>query len=136
MQYICLFCESMGASGERASGPATYNCHVCGEQHGMWPKELAQKHLHLVSVLRRQGSDATDRLVIAKLQRDLNTAKEKLRNNHDRHKFDLDQKDHLIAKGLKIVDEMLPQIGKLVMDVGVINDFCFRARPVPKPESK
>lgn len=129
MQYICLFCEAKGASGERNSGPATYNCHVCGENHSMWPKELAQKHLHVVAVLRKHGNDVTDRLVIAKLQRDLNEAKAKLRGQHERHEFDLKQKDHLIAKGLQIVDEMLPQIGKLVMDVGVINDFCFRARP-------
>lgn len=128
MQYICLFCEALGASGERNTGPATYNCHVCGEQHGMWPKELAQKHLHVVSVLRGQGSDVTDRLMIAKLQRDLNSAKAKLRNQHERHEYDLKQKDALIAKGLTIIDQVLPQAGSISIDVDAVNDFCIRAR--------
>lgn len=128
MRYICLFCEAKGASAERNTGPATYNCHVCGEQHGMWPYELAQKHLHVVGVLRGQGSDVTDRLMIAKLQRDLNMAKAKLRGQHERHEFDLKQKDALIAKGLTIIDQVLPQAGSISIDVGAVNDFCIRAR--------
>lgn len=128
MQYICLFCETLGASGERNNGPATYNCHVCGEQHGMWPKELAQKHLHMVAVLRGQGNDVADRLMIAKLQRDLNSAKQKLRRTADNHAFYMEQRDATIELGLKIIDQVLPQIGNISVDVGAINEFCIRAR--------
>jgi hypothetical protein len=128
MQYICLFCETLGASGERNSGPATYNCHVCGERHGMWPKELAQKHLHTVAVLRGQGADVTDRLMIAKLQRDLNKAKEKIRTLGDGFKYVIEQQDATIELGLKIIDQVLPQAGSISIDVGAVNEFCIRAR--------
>jgi hypothetical protein len=128
MQYICLFCEALGASGERNSGPATYNCHVCGELHGMWPKELAQKHLHTVAVLRGQGADVTDRLMIAKLQRDLNKAKEKIRVISEDRKYQVEQRDATIQLGLKIIDQVLPQAGKLCIDAGAVNEFCIRAR--------
>lgn len=132
MQYICLFCEAVGASGDRNSGPATYNCHVCGENHGMWPRELAQKHLHMVSILRGQGNDVTDRLMIAKLQRDLNSAKEKLRTQGDRFKYDIELRDATIELGLKIVDQILPQAGKLCIDAEAVNQFCIRARKHPQ----
>jgi hypothetical protein len=128
MQYICLFCEAVGASGERNTGPATFNCHVCGEQHGMWPRELAQKHLHMVGILRGQGSDVTDRLMIAKLQRDLNSAKEKLRDQAQRLTFEAESLKLTVQLGLKIVDQILPQMGGISVDVGAVNDFCMRAR--------
>jgi hypothetical protein len=129
MQYICLFCEAVGASGERDNtGPATYNCHVCGEQHGMWPKELAQKHLHMVGILRGQGSDVTDRLMIARLQRDLNSAKEKLRDQAGRFQYTSESQKLTIQLGLKIIDQILPQMGGISVDVGAVNDFCMRAR--------
>ena len=128
MQYLCLFCESLGASGDRNSGPATYNCHVCGENHGMWPKELAQKHLHMVAMLRGQGNDVADRMAISRLQVDLIKAKEKLRDMSGRHKYDLEQRDTTIELGLKIVDQILPQAGSISIDVGAVNQFCIRAR--------
>lgn len=128
MQYLCLFCETIGASGDRNSGPATYNCHACGENHGMWPKELAQKHLHMVAVLRGQGNDIADRMTISRLQTDLNKAKEKLRDMDSRHKYDLQQRDVTIEQGLEIVDQILPQAGKISIDVGAVNQFCLRAR--------
>lgn len=127
MQYLCLFCESLGASGDK-HGPATYNCHVCGEQHGMWPKELAQKHLHMVAMLRGQGNDVTDRMTISRLQVDLNKAKEKLRRLGDNFKYETEKRDATIELGLKIVDQILPQMGGISVDVGAVNDFCMRAR--------
>lgn len=132
MQYICLFCEAKGASGDRNNGPATYNCHVCGEQHGMWPKELAQKHLHMVSILRGQGNDVSDRMAISRLQTDLNKAKEKLHTQGDRFKYDIELRDTTIELGLKIVDQILPQLGGISVDVGAVNDFCIRARKHPQ----
>lgn len=128
MQYLCLFCETLGASGERNSGPATYNCHVCGEQYGMWPKELAQKHLHMVAMLRGQGNDVADRMTISRLQVDLNKAKEKLRRLGDKFKYETEKRDAIIELGLKIVDQILPQMGGISVDVGAVNDFCMRAR--------
>lgn len=128
MQYICLFCEAIGASGDRNTGPATYNCHVCGEQHGMWPKELAQKHLHMVAILRGQGNDVADRMAISRLQTDLNKAKEKLRDQAGRFQYDIELRDTTIELGLKIVDQILPQMGGISVDVGAVNDFCIRAR--------
>lgn len=128
MRYLCLFCEATGASGERNSGPATYHCHVCGERDGMWPEEQAKKHLHMVSILRGQGNDVADRIVIAKLQRDLNKAKEKLRAQGGRFKYDIELRDATIELGLKIVDQVLPQAGSISIDVGAVNEFCIRAR--------
>lgn len=128
MQYLCLFCESIGASGERNSGPATYNCHVCGEQHGMWPKELAQKHLHMVAMLRGQGNDVTDRMAISRLQTDLNKAKHKLRTIGDDRAYQVEMRDATIQLGLKIVDQILPQAGSISIDAGAVNEFCMRAR--------
>lgn len=131
MQYLCLFCEALGASADRNLGPATFNCHVCGEQHGMWPKELAQKHLHAIALLRNEGSDVTDRLMVARLQRDLNSAKARLRTQADRFKYDLERRDATIELGLKIIDQVLPQAGLISIDAGAVNDFCIRARKQP-----
>lgn len=128
MQYICLFCEALGASGDK-HGPATYNCHVCGQLDGMWPKELAQKHLHVVATLQRQSPESVDKLVVAELQRDLNTAKKRLRDMQESHKYQSERRDTTIALGLKIIDQVLPQIGGISVDVGAINEFCMRARP-------
>lgn len=133
MQYICLFCEAIGASSDRNTGPATFNCHVCGENHGMWPRELAQKHLHVVSVLRRQGSDVTDRLMIAKLQRDLNSAKEKLRDQGSRFQFEKDQLTHTLAIGREFIEKAAGTFGN------VSDQTCaaeFLRRTAPKPVSK
>jgi len=131
MQYLCLFCESIGASGDRNYGPATFNCHVCGEQHGMWPKELAQKHLHLAALLRPRiaGNNlSADELTVAALQRDLNKAKGKLRRLGEDLKYQTERRDATIELGLKIIDQILPQAGKISIDVGAVNDFCMRAR--------
>lgn len=40
----------------------------------------------------------------------------------------IEARDSTIQLGLKIIDQVLPQAGKLSIDAGAVNDFCMRAR--------
>lgn len=146
MQYTCIHCGAVGASGREGPHPEAYNCHVCHQQQTMWP--TAQAKVFLFEQRRWRESrdgDLFDSKVISELTIQLNDLKAALLRSEqggrnalvvlneatntlvDR-KNTIEAKDAQLAMAVKLFDQILPQAGKLVIDVGDLNNFLMEAR--------
>lgn len=153
MQYTCIHCGAVGASGREGPSPEAYNCHVCHKYQTMWP--TAQTKFFLAEQRRwreARDGDRFDSKVISELTNQVNDLKaallksEQVGNNalktlneaadtivelkNDRRQAycNIEAKDAQLAMAVKLFDELLPQLGKVTVDVGRLNEFLMQAR--------
>lgn len=128
MRYICICCGAAGADGNPQNaqvGPYAYNCHICNKYQTMWPEPQASKYTKTVNALvEGHSKDDADRRAISSLQEQLNLQREAMASAS----LVIESLNATVQLGLKIIDQVLPQAGKLSIDAGAVNDFCMRAR--------
>ena len=153
MQYTCIHCGAVGASGRDSVSPEAYNCHVCHRQQTMWP--TTQAKIFLFEQRRWHESrdgDQFDSKVISGLTHQVNDLKAALLRseqgaknalvtlneavneiadlkNDKRQAFcNIEAKEAQLGIAVKLFDQILPQAGQLCIDVGLLNDFLTQAR--------
>lgn len=146
MQYTCIHCGAVGASGREGPHPEAYNCYVCHREQTMWP--TAQAKIFLFEQRRWRESrdgDRFDSKVISELTCQVNDLKTALLRSEQgaknaivtlneavndlvQRKHTIETKDAQLAVAVKLFDQILPQAGKLAIDEGLLNDFLMSAR--------
>lgn len=76
MQYTCIHCGAVGASGREGPHPEAYNCHVCHREQTMWPTTQAKIFLFEQRRWREsRDGDRFDSKVISELTIQVNDLK-------------------------------------------------------------